>query len=230
MAENGRILTRVQQETLDAIQRHISRTGKSPTLKELSITLGKTVASIADRIRALKRKGFIISAPHRWRNIELREHVSLLDTRLVEIPLFGSVGADNLSVIANYEFNQFLRIERSLLKGHRDVFSVRVQGNSMRDAGIFSGDYVLAEEATLGDVRDGETVVAISGDMVVLKRIRKNRDVVILEPVNASPEYKSIVIKKGAEDFRVIGRFIDVIQFKKNDEDEDDVVFEEIIQ
>lgn len=208
------ILTKTQQETLEALRRWIEQKGQSPTLAELAGVLGIKLATVADRIRGLQKKGFVTRNSRKWRGLEITGESSLqFGSRLVNIPLVASVGADNMDIFAEQEFGQFLQVQEKLLGGHRDIFAVLVRGNSMKDAGIFDGDYILAESADFTNVASGEKVIAILGDMIVLKRIEKGNGSVILYPENNSGLYKPIVIADDREDFKVIGRLIDVLRF-----------------
>lgn len=216
------MLTKIQQETIDAISQYTRHRGQSPTLEELAGTLGVHVTSIADRIRALVKKGVVTREPHKRRSLRIVDRATSHVRRLVPVPMIASVGADNLNVFAEQQFHQFLRVEEGLLRGHHDVFAVQVKGNSMRDANIHDGDYVIAEEASLEEVKNGEKVIAVDGDMVVLKTIKKGADSIMLCPENKS--YQPILISGDREDFRIIGRFIDVIRFSLPNEEEEWVV------
>ncbi len=219
------ILTKVQRVTLDALRHYIAEHKRSPTLAELAVLLKVKLPTVSDRIRALQKKGFVRKTPHAWRNLEVIDSKSL--GRTVHVPLIASVGADNMTVFAQHEFEQFLRVDEKLLNGHRDVFSVRAIGNSMRDADIFDGDYVLAEHASLEDVHTGDKVIAILGEMAVVKRIQIGKGSVVLHPENTSGRYHPHVITGDRDDFRVVGRVIDVLHFSESSDD-DDIQYHEI--
>lgn len=218
MKRGIRLLTQKQQETLDFVKSYINKHKKSPTLEEMSSAFGVSVSAIADRLGALKKKGFLMKSPHGWRNLDLmRLEQSPMD-RIVNIPVVASVGADNLSVFAEENITRYLHIQESLLKGHRDVFGLFVRGNSMRDAGIRNGDYILVEDLEHSEIHDGDRIVATIGDMITLKKIQRTNNKIVLHPENSSGEYSPIVIEEGREDFQILGRFIDVIPFAEPDE------------
>ncbi len=217
------ILTKVQRQTLEAIRAYIGERGQSPTLAEMASVLKVELPTVSDRIRGLQKKGYLIKTPHKWRNLQINDKRALAGGRVVHVPLIASVGADNMSIFAQQEFEQFLHIDEGLLKGHRDVFAVRAIGSSMRDADIFDGDYVLAEDAALKDVKSGDLIIAVVGDMALVKRIEKGKDTVILHPENKSGRYHSHIITGDREDFEVVGRVISVLH---SSEPEDDVQFD----
>jgi repressor LexA len=212
-----KILTQTQTDTLEALSRYISIHHQSPTLEELAQILKIKLPTAVDRIRGLIKKGYVVRSSRRWRNLIIAGARSA--ERMINVPLAFSVGADNMSVFAERDFGQYMQVQESLLDCHRNVFAVRVIGESMHDAGISDGSFVLAEDAQLSEVSNGQKVIAIIGDNIVLKRITKTSDAIILEPQNASGNYSPIVITEGRDDFRVIGRFIDVIPMKEPEED-----------
>lgn len=223
-----RILTKKQQETLNAISGYIKENKKSPTVSELAgmLDIG-SYQTVVDRINALRRRGLIRKMPYKWRGIELVEDQGL-SGQLEQVPLVASVGADNLNVFAQEEYDQHIRIENKFLKGYRDVIAIRVIGNSMRDAGMKSGDIILVEDDET-QIKNGDSVVAIVGDMAVVKQIKITQDIVVLYPKNKDPQYEPIIISKDRDDFRLIGRVIDVLPLPREDED-DDVQIEEITE
>lgn len=212
------ILTKVQQVTLEALRKYIAENKQSPTLAELAVLLKIKLPTVSDRVRALVKKGFVIKTQHKWRNLEINERKPFSGGRVVQIPLVASVGADNMTVFAQHEFGQFLNVDQSLLKGHRDVFSVRAIGNSMRDADIFDGDYVLAEYASFAEVKSGDLVIAILGEMAAVKRIQLGATSIVLHPENKSGKYHPHIITGDRDDFKIMGRVIDVLRFSEPDD------------
>lgn len=204
-----RTLTTKQQDTLAFVKEYLDKHDKAPTLNEVAKEFGITISTAADRLQGLRRKGLIAKSPHSWRNLSLTNHLSSAVNRLVSVPVIASVGADDLSVFINYEFGNFLKVQENLLKGCRDVFAMQVRGNSMRDADIHNGDYILAEEAELGQVNNGDKVIAIVGDMITLKRFQRSEDKIVLHPENKN--YAPIVVNGAQDDLRIVGKFIDVV-------------------
>ena len=211
------VLTKIQSETLGAIKGYIDKNGFSPTLKEIADDLGVNMRAVIDRIEGLRKKGVIRKVPHKKRNLEIIDNYPL--NGLIQVPLVGSVGADNMAIIAEQEFERFLQVEEKVTKGHKDVFAVKVEGNSMRDANIENGSFVIAEPIDNPEAHDGDLVIAIIEDKAVVKRLRINRNTLALMPENKSGLYDPIIIGGDRNDYKIVGRVIDTLSFS-DEEDE----------
>lgn len=207
--KDNKILTKSQFETLEVIKRLIDQNGVSPTYNEIANKLVIHIQTVVDRVEALRRKGFIRKVPHKKRNIEVVDHSASPNSKIIQVPVVASVGADNLSIFARQEFEKFLQVEDKVLKGHRDVFAVRAIGNSMKDAGIPDGGYVFAEPAEQVEIKNGDLVTAVVEDKTVVKRVSFTTSGVILSPENHSEKYEPLMISNDKEDFKIVGRVID---------------------
>lgn len=216
-------LTKIQQETLDCIKKYKSDNKVSPTLTELAKSLGvRSPQTIADRLTALRKKGVIQQQIERgWRNIELVEDLNKTNP-LVQIPVVTSVGADQASVFAEQEYGNFLRVHQSLLRGHRDIVAMRVIGDSMRDANIFNGDYIFIEDNEYFIPKNGDIVVATVEGMTVVKEFYRGRNAIELRPKSRDPKYSPIIInaEENQDDFKIIGRLINVLHFSNSNDDD----------
>jgi repressor LexA len=107
-------------------------------------------------------------------------------------------------------------VATELLQGIKkdNVVCVKAVGDSMVDAGINTGDYVLVE-MTEG-VHENDLVVAIIDSFAVIKKIEFASNAVILRPVSSDPQYKPIILRR---DFQIFGRVIDVIRLKNKTEE-----------
>ena len=97
-------------------------------------------------------------------------------------------------------------MRKKIVEESGDIVAVRAVGESMVDAGIRDGDYILVQFTDR--VQNGDKVAAIVGDMVTVKRYEKKNGVVILYPESKDPKYKPIVLH---EDFKVAGKVLCVI-------------------
>lgn len=212
-------LTKIQSDTLKKLKEYIAKNGKSPTLSELAGDFGVKLQTISDRLTALKKKGFIRKLPHSWRNIEFADK-PMGDNNLVQIPVVGSVGADQMSIFAQEEYDQFLQVEEKLLDGYREVIAIKVIGNSMRDANIYNGDYVFVENNYNSIPSNGSVVVAIIDDKAVVKEYYSSNNLIELRPRSKNNNYLPIIIDPNIENFRIVGRVINILSFsdKKNDD------------
>ncbi len=201
-------LTGKQKRVLDNIELYIKAKGEPPTLDELRQNLGfKSLRTVTQYLEALERKGFIVRRKHARRNIELRavdaaQHAATL----VSIPVVANVGCDDLSVFAAEARDEFLQVDQKIIEDSGEIVAVRAVGNSMEDAGIKSGDYILVQFTS--NVKSGDRVAAIIGDMVTVKRLERAEGVTILYPESKDPKYKPIVLR---EDFKIAGRVLCII-------------------
>jgi len=193
-------LTKRQEQTLDFIRRSITERGYPPTLREIGEHMGiRSTNGVNDHLRALERKGYLRredmksralklvdaeaalsgSVPENDALPELGEH---LDEQLVEIQVLGRVAA-GLPLLAQENVVDTVKIDRMLVRGGRDVFGLRVTGDSMIEAGIFSGDYIFVRKQSSAE--RGEIVVALIGDEATVKYFYPERDYVRFQPANS---------------------------------------------
>ncbi|MCC7500514.1 repressor LexA [Candidatus Nomurabacteria bacterium] len=201
-------LTSKQQRVLENIQLYLRAKGEPPTIEELRTNLGfKSLRTVVQYLETLERKGYIVRRRHARRNIELRAVDAQGTTAmLVSVPVVANVGCDDLSVFAQENTDEFLQVDKELVDQEGDIVAVRAVGESMLDAGINSGDYILVKFTDR--VQSGDRVAAIVGDMVTVKRLVRQGGVTILYPESKDPKYKPIVLR---EDFKIAGKVLCVI-------------------
>ncbi len=201
-------LTPKQERVYKELKRRMSRAGDSPTLDELRRALKfKSLRTVTQYIDILERKGYVVRRKNTKRNIELRDS-SRGET--VSVPVVANVGCDDLSLFAQEERDEFLEVDRTLAEspqgGDSGIVAVRAVGDSMQDAGINPGDYVLIRFTD--EAENGDRVAAIVGDMVTVKRYERKNGVTVLYPESRNPKYKPIVLR---EDFKIAGKVLCVI-------------------
>jgi len=204
-------LTRRQKEILDFISEMTEKNGFPPTIREIGkkfkIASTNGVRAI---LSALSVKGYIRRKPLLSRGIEVLRSVSSSIGRvkpaLVSVPLLGRISA-GLPVLAVENVEGSIGIDRTLFPGD-GIFFLKVVGDSMRDAGILNGDYVLAQQQNTAD--KGEIVVAMIGDEATVKRYFPEKNKVRLEPAN--PEFGPIIVEKRTPDFFIAGKVIGLLR------------------
>ena len=182
-------LTSRQSEILLFIQQFIDAMGMPPTRAEIARELGfRSVNAAEEHLRALERKGVIELIPGTSRGIQLKDF--LRDQ--LGLPLIGRVAAGN-PILAEEHIEGHYRIDISIfsLIPH---FLLRVQGMSMKDAGILDGDLVAVHRTP--EVRSGQIIVARLEDEVTVKRYRQEGPMVWLLPENDSFEPIKVDLKK----------------------------------
>jgi repressor LexA len=197
-------LTAKQRRMLDFISDCIQRSGAPPTIREIGRRFRmSSTNSVRDVLNALVRKGYIRRKPLVSRGIELVQDWA---SSFVTVPVVGRIAAGlPLTAVENLEGN--VAVDSSLVSGGR-VFSLRVTGDSMREAGIFDGDMVLVRQQPTAE--RGEIVVAIIGEEATVKRYYPERNRVRLEPAN--PTYEPIIVEKKAPGFFIAGKVIGLLR------------------
>lgn len=180
-------LTKRQEQTLDFIRSSIEERGYPPTLREIGEHMGiRSTNGVNDHLRALERKGYLRREDMKSRALRLVEDeapkTSPSDEDLIEIQIVGRVAA-GLPLLAEENVIDTVHIDRMLVKGVRDVFGLRVAGDSMIEAGILSGDYIFVRKQSHAE--RGDIVVALIGDEATVKYYFPERDYIRFQPANA---------------------------------------------
>ena len=181
---------------LDFIRSSITDRGYPPTLREIGARMGiRSTNGVNDHLRALERKGYLTREDMKSRALrptgmpnvptgtpsnELTP-VNTVDDDLVEVRVLGRVAA-GLPIYAEENVIDTVKIDRGLLKGGREVFGLRVHGDSMIDAGILNGDYIFVKKQLTAN--RGDIVVALIGDEATVKYYYPEKDYVRFQPAN----------------------------------------------
>jgi repressor LexA len=187
-------LTDRQREVLGFISDSIRKRGYPPTLREIGSHFGiRSTNGVNDHLRALEKKGFL----HR-EDLKSRALRPLFtEDNFVEVPVLGKVAAGQpILAVQNYE--DTVKIDRFFIGQSREVFALRVQGDSMIEAGIFDGDFVFIRKQLKAE--SGEIVVAMIGDEATVKRYYPEGDTIRFQPANAA--MSPIIVRK--KDFRSV--------------------------
>jgi repressor LexA len=195
---------------LDFIRQSIADRGYPPTLREIGARMGiRSTNGVNDHLRALERKGYLTRedmksralrptassghaahAGHANTNADdsgempdvLGDVPALsVDDDVVDVRVLGRVAA-GLPLFAEEHVIDTVRVDRGLLKGGREVFGLRVHGDSMIEAGILNGDYIFVRKQLTAS--RGEVVVALIGDEATVKYYYPEKDYVRFEPAN----------------------------------------------
>ncbi len=189
-------LTETQKAILEFLIEQKTIKGMPPTLAEIARYFGyKNRATVQQHLAAIEKKGYIKRNPKLSRGIEL----TLEEKFFIPRPILGEVAAGNPLIIYPDAIDT---IELpTIARMPKDSFLLRVKGNSLKDAYIFSGDIVIVNPNI--DPKNGQIVVAVLEDAAVVKRFYKKKNEVELHSEN--PEFKPIIIKRDYQKFKVIG-------------------------
>jgi repressor LexA len=205
------MLTKKQKNLLIFINEKLKRTGISPSYDEMRMSLNlKSKSGIHRLISALEERGFIKRLPHKARALEVIKlpenagaqdlynnfspkiikgglDLNKIDDEEVFIPVLGKIAA-GLPIEALENQTENLPLSKSFL-GSNEYFALKVEGDSMINAGINTGDYVIIKKTNIAE--SGKIVVALIDDYeATLKRMRKKGPSIALESANPAYETK----------------------------------------
>jgi len=200
-------LTTIQTKILDFITQTIRERDRSPTIREIGERFGiASTNGVRYHLSVLEEKGYIRREPGISRGIVWREHHPRGATRSgVEIPLVGHVAAGR-PILAVENVEGVLAVDE-MFAASKDCFALRVRGDSMKDAGIMSGDVVIVSPQP--SARSGDIVVALLDDEATVKRYVSQRGSAVLRAAN--PAYEDIEIARRS-DARVLGRVVGLMR------------------
>jgi repressor LexA len=190
-------LTPRQERLLRIIEESVAKRGYAPTLQEMAQAMGiASLQGVKDHLSALERKGYLNRFPGRRRAITVTQPLLPLEG---SVPILGRVAAGKpLLAIENQE--GALSLNPDLL-GTGAHFALKVQGDSMVDAGIEDGDHVIVRQQD--EAQPGDIVVALLGEEVTVKRLRKQGTALFLEAANAA--YAPIPLTRQSSSPRILG-------------------------
>ena len=181
-------LTDRQRQLLEFIEDHLRIQGFPPSIREMADHMGiRSTNGVNDHLKALLKKGYIKKSQGlKSRAISLlgrakRASARRPEEQVVLVPILGRVAA-GAPVLSDENFEGTISMGRSLLPSSRNLFALRVQGDSMIGKGIFDGDMVLVKSQPSAD--SGQIVVAMVDGETTVKTLRRLKNHIRLEPAN----------------------------------------------
>jgi len=198
-----RELTPRQRQILSLIQKVIDSTGMPPTRAEIAGALNfRSPNAAEEHLRALERKGAIELVPGTSRGIRLKDALR----EQLGLPLVGKVAAGE-PILAEEHIEARYQVDPALFP-KQPHFLLRVQGMSMRDAGILDGDLVAVHRTP--DIRARQIVVARLDDEVTVKRYKQEGRQVWLLPEN--PDFEPITVDLNEQELTIEGIVVGVVR------------------
>ncbi|WP_164018802.1 transcriptional repressor LexA [Pyxidicoccus trucidator] len=186
-------LTERQREILSFIVKETETRGFPPTIREIGEQMDiRSTNGVNDHLKALERKGYLNRGEQQSRSLVPTKRARLAlglgmkkDAGMVEVPLLGKVAA-GAPLLAQEHMEDSVKIDSFLLGGMngREVFALRVKGQSMIDDGIHDGDYLFVKKTPTA--QPGEIVVALIEDEATVKRYYPEGDRIRFQPANAT--------------------------------------------
>ena len=159
----------------------------------------KSTSSVHSHLETLEKNGYIRRDPTKPRTIEiLDDDFALTRREMVNVPLIGTVAA-GVPILAQENIESYMPFPAEMLP-NKDIFMLRVKGESMIEAGILNGDQVLVSSQSTAE--NGEMVVALVDDSATVKTFYKEDGHYRLQPQNSSME--PIIV----DDVQILGKVI----------------------
>lgn len=203
-------ITKRQQEIFDFIMKFLETNGFPPAVSEIQKEFSfKSPNAVQDHLSAIERKGYISRNPFKSRGIKIliNNKKENENNNAVGIPIVGTVSA-GIPILAEENIEGNLTVDKSLFKQSEDVFALHVKGNSMIDANIKDGDYVIIQKQS--QVEQGEIAIVLIDNETTVKRVYKEKDKIRLQPENES--MLPIIIDPKEKEISIIGKLNGVIR------------------
>lgn len=177
-------LTPKERAVYEFVESTIANKGYAPTVRDICAALGiKSTSTAHLYLSKLDEKGYIHKNVGKSRAVSLEYSKFGSDEKTVRIPLMGKVTAGvPITAVQNYE--GYVDFPQSMCSGMSNMFALRVEGESMKEAGILDGDIVIVEGRQYAE--NGEIVVAMIDDEATVKRYFREKDRIRLQPENST--------------------------------------------
>lgn len=194
-----------QQEIIEFIKSEINRKGYPPSVREIGKAVGlKSTSTVHGHLSRLEKKGYIRRDPTKPRAIEVLNNDKRDLSDVIKLPVIGKVTAGS-PILAVENIDEYYSIPRDLIVGYEgESFILKVRGESMINAGILDGDYIIVRKQSYAD--NGDIIVALIEDEATVKRFFKESDHIRLQPEN--PSMDPIIV----DNVMVLGKVVGVIR------------------
>ena len=200
-------ISKKQEEILEYIKSELLSKGYPPAVREICEAVHlKSTSSVHSHLETLEKNGYIRRDPTKPRAIEIMDDTFNLTRReVVNVPGIGRVAA-GAPILAEENIENYFPIPMEFMPNEK-TFLLSVKGESMINAGILDGDYVLIKQQS--NAENGDMVVALVEDSATVKRFFKEEGVYRLQPEN---DFMDPIIVESVE---ILGKVIGVFRFMK---------------
>ena len=198
-------ITAKQEEILEYIKSQILERGFPPSVRDICEAVHlKSTSSVHSHLETLEKNGYIRRDPTKPRAIEILDDSFNFNRReMVNVPVIVHVAAGE-PLLAEQNIENYFPIPMEYMP-NKQTFMLKVHGESMINAGILDGDFVLVEQSAVAD--NGDIVVALLEDSATVKRFYKEEGIFRLQPENDALE--PIIVR----DLQIMGKVIGVFRF-----------------
>ncbi|MFD0558825.1 SOS-response transcriptional repressor LexA [Stackebrandtia endophytica] len=198
-------LSERQRKILSCIRESVAERGYAPSVREIGAVVGlASASSVAYQLNQLQRKGFLRKDPRRPRAVDIRPPHAVDSLRRPPryVPVLGEIAAGT-PILAEERVEEMLPLPSEFV-GEGNLFLLKVKGDSMIEAAITDGDWVVVRQQP--EAHSGEIVAAMIGDEATVKTFKRRDNKVELLPAN--PLYDPIP----AENAEILGRVVAVMR------------------
>lgn len=201
-------ISQKQSEILEYMKNEILNRGFPPSVREICEAVNlKSTSSVHSHLETLEKNGYIRRDPTKPRAIEIvDDNFNLVRRETVNVPIVGKVAAGQ-PLLAMENVEGYFPIPSEFMPNNK-TFMLVVEGDSMINAGIFSGDYVIVEQHPTAE--NGQKVVALVDDSATVKTFYKEKDYIRLQPENDSMDP---ILVGPDQVFQILGKVIGVFRF-----------------
>ena len=197
-------ITKKQQEILDYIKDEILQKGYPPAVREICEAVSlKSTSSVHSHLETLEKNGYIRRDPTKPRAIEIcDDNFQMVRTEMVSLPVIGRVAAGE-PILAEANVESYFPVPADMVPSG-ESFVLKVKGDSMVNAGIYSGDQIFVNSCNIAN--NGDTVVALIDDSATVKTFYKENGHIRLQPEN---DYMEPII---VDDCQILGKVFGVFR------------------
>ena len=197
-------ITKKQQEILDYIKEEILKKGYPPAVREICEAVQlKSTSSVHSHLETLEKNGYIRRDPTKPRAIEIcDDNFQMVRTEMVSLPVIGNVAA-GAPILAEENVESYFPVPADMVPAG-DSFVLKVKGDSMVNAGIYSGDQIFV--TACNTAQNGDTIVALIDDSATVKTFYKENGHIRLQPEN---DYMEPII---VDDCQILGKVFGVFR------------------
>lgn len=192
-----------QQKILNFVNEYMRENGYSPSIREICKGVGlSSTSTVHAHLETLKKNGFLEKDNSKSRSIRIKTAIEDIvgENDIINIPVIGRVAAGS-PILATENFERTFPVPADFVGTSSNSFILKVKGESMIEAGIFDGDYIIVKQQAVAN--NGEIVVALINDSATVKTFYKEKDHIRLQPENSSME--PIILNEVAILGKVIG-------------------------
>ena len=192
-----------QKKILEFVTNYMTENGYPPSIREICQGVGlSSTSTVHAHLETLKKNGLLEKADSKSRGIRVKTNVAEIvgENDIVNVPVVGKVAAGS-PILATENLERTFPIPADFIGNADGSFMLKVKGESMIEAGIFDGDYIIVKQQSVAN--NGEIVVALINDEATVKTFYKEKDSIRLQPENSTME--PIIVKEVAILGKVVG-------------------------